>query len=367
MSLCGELCSRNPCNKPCRLFLKCGHRCIGFCGEPCPQECRVCDSDAVKEIFFGTEDDDDARFVRLEDCGHILEKKGLSEWMELNENCVQMKVCPKCKTVIRTNLRFGNVVKSCLKMVEQAKERIFGNVDSNKRFQKMLLEKIEQNVILLRNSKSCPLRYESFKNILTSEKCYSRQELTCIENVIMFSLQLSKLEFKDASYSEQIHRVNGGISRGISEVTQFVRASKLWLIDCMRKIFTTSEQQFRQISCEVRRLELSSTFVNFSKERCIRFPNPDFTECVRILTSHSPFGESSAKRFSETFETLQTSWQSAEQDPLAYVEVDPLSDTEEDSQSDTEKDWLSDTEDLLSDTEDFRIANLTKPKHMRFF
>lgn len=44
---------------------------IGLCGEPCPMKCRHCDKDIVQEIFFGTEDEADARFVFLPDCGHM--------------------------------------------------------------------------------------------------------------------------------------------------------------------------------------------------------------------------------------------------------------------------------------------------------
>ena len=75
--LCYEICNREPCNKPCKKSLKCGHPCIGFCGESCPKVCKVegCAQydQSTFDIFFGNEGDEDAKFVLLEDCGHAIE------------------------------------------------------------------------------------------------------------------------------------------------------------------------------------------------------------------------------------------------------------------------------------------------------
>ncbi|KAJ8042133.1 NFX1-type zinc finger-containing protein 1 [Holothuria leucospilota] len=59
---CGQPCTRNPCDEPCqKTIIKCGHHCIGICGEKCPNKCRICQVDEVTEILFGNEDDEDAR------------------------------------------------------------------------------------------------------------------------------------------------------------------------------------------------------------------------------------------------------------------------------------------------------------------
>lgn len=39
--------------------LKCGHSCIGFCGEPCPPLCRIFNPE-ITEILFGREDEPNA-------------------------------------------------------------------------------------------------------------------------------------------------------------------------------------------------------------------------------------------------------------------------------------------------------------------
>ncbi|GFQ91310.1 NFX1-type zinc finger-containing protein 1 [Trichonephila clavata] len=84
-----------------------------------------------KGSIFGMEDEDDARFVSLEDCGHIIEVTCLTQWMRLStegKREIQMKACPKCKMVIRRNLRFGNIVKSCLADIEKVKKITYGDV-----------------------------------------------------------------------------------------------------------------------------------------------------------------------------------------------------------------------------------------------
>lgn len=59
---CDQICDRPPCYEPCNLLLKCKHECIGFCGEPCPPLCRICQHDEVTTIVFGNEDEPNARY-----------------------------------------------------------------------------------------------------------------------------------------------------------------------------------------------------------------------------------------------------------------------------------------------------------------
>ena len=140
--LCYELCDRLPCNEPCKKSLKCSHPCIGLCGEKCPRLCRVCDPAKVKEIFFGTEEDDDARFIQLTDCGHIFEVTSLDKWMNLeiassvnennesrNENNTEiaLKCCPKCKNPIMTMNRYGNQIKAQLATIDNIKSQVTGS------------------------------------------------------------------------------------------------------------------------------------------------------------------------------------------------------------------------------------------------
>nr|XP_039261973.1 NFX1-type zinc finger-containing protein 1-like [Styela clava] len=123
--LCSEPCNRPRCNRPCQKKLNCKHQCIGLCGEPCPRFCRICHKDTVTEIFFGDEDEDDARFVQLDDCRHIFTYEGLDKWMEQKEegNAIKMKECPKCKTPIWRSRRYGNIINKLLMSNKVTTER----------------------------------------------------------------------------------------------------------------------------------------------------------------------------------------------------------------------------------------------------
>uniref|UniRef100_A0A1A8CEK6 Zinc finger, NFX1-type containing 1 n=2 Tax=Nothobranchius kadleci TaxID=1051664 RepID=A0A1A8CEK6_NOTKA len=127
--LCHEPCDRPPCNEPCEKTLECGHPCIGLCGDKCPSKCRICNEGEVTEIFFGTEDDPEARFIQLEDCIHFIESTAMDHYMRLDDNregevAVKLKECPKCKTPIRKNLRYGSHINRSLAEIEMVKKKI---------------------------------------------------------------------------------------------------------------------------------------------------------------------------------------------------------------------------------------------------
>ncbi|XP_053098833.1 LOW QUALITY PROTEIN: NFX1-type zinc finger-containing protein 1-like [Hemicordylus capensis] len=127
--LCAEPCDRPPCEQPCPKRLPCGHPCAGLCGEPCPRKCLVCHREELTQIFFGFEEEPGARFVQLEDCGHIFEAQGLDCYMEgggEESEAIKLKVCPSCQTPIRRNLRYGAQVKRSLAQIEEVKTRLLG-------------------------------------------------------------------------------------------------------------------------------------------------------------------------------------------------------------------------------------------------
>ena len=57
----------------------------------------------------------------------MLEVSGLDQWMTTttddHEDSIQLKSCPKCKTAIRRNLRYGSIIKTQLRDIEVIKVR----------------------------------------------------------------------------------------------------------------------------------------------------------------------------------------------------------------------------------------------------
>ncbi|KAM8945862.1 LOW QUALITY PROTEIN: NFX1-type zinc finger-containing protein 1 [Pelodytes ibericus] len=192
--LCSEPCDRPPCNDPCPKMLKCRHPCIGLCGEPCPKKCRECHKKDVTEIFFGFEEDEDARFVQLEDCGHIFESSGMDQYMETNSDsndgtAIKLKVCPKCQTPIRKNQRYGSVINKTLDEIESVKERMKGPLDEIVLTRSRLIDTLGQMVDIRRNFS---VEYMDLKKSLQDpDTCL--QTLSTLENAMLFYDKLAKL------------------------------------------------------------------------------------------------------------------------------------------------------------------------------
>ncbi|XP_030388737.1 NFX1-type zinc finger-containing protein 1 [Gopherus evgoodei] len=235
--LCSEPCNRPRCDVPCTKLLRCGHTCIGLCGEPCPKKCRVCHQDEITQIFFGFEDEPDARFVELEDCDHIFEAQGLDHYMDEDEIVIKLKVCPSCQTVIRKNLRYGTIVKRRLEEIERVKERIQGPVSEIETRRHRLQGVLEGKAVLRRN---LSIKYLMLEEKLTHPDL-STKSIGLLENLIGFYGRLgelmSSLNKLDVSEKE-------GLRRRLAEIQE-------WL-DKPRLSFTG--QELSDLQSEIQRL-----------------------------------------------------------------------------------------------------------------
>ncbi|KAM3965335.1 NFX1-type zinc finger-containing protein 1-like [Aphomia sociella] len=125
---CGEMCSRTPCDEPCGRKLRCGHPCRGLCGERCPQICAHCHPDTFPVDFLGDEYDENAKFIQLEDCCHVLEVEDMDNLMMGDSETISIRTCPFCRIPIINTQRYKNRIMHMFTTdINPIKQRVFGN------------------------------------------------------------------------------------------------------------------------------------------------------------------------------------------------------------------------------------------------
>ncbi|KAK7077998.1 hypothetical protein SK128_019393 [Halocaridina rubra] len=130
--LCPMKCTKNVCEKPCSKRLRCGHPCIGYCGDPCPLLCRICDSEKLAKLIVGNENNPLARFVLLEGCGHVLEAGDLHKLLSQETGEIGMKLCPVCHEPIYANRRFFDLIMKSYVDVQQLLMKLISNIKDQK-------------------------------------------------------------------------------------------------------------------------------------------------------------------------------------------------------------------------------------------
>ncbi|KAI1716014.1 AAA domain-containing protein [Ditylenchus destructor] len=175
---CWRPCNVAPCQEPCNKVLPCSpitndgkrkrkrisfhqessvspevdaanekHKCIGVCGEECLGVCKICNPkefEEIQTIFLGGEDEENARFVQLKDCGHIFAVTDIDRWVQTKiaacedsnpENSIQENssesasttvsivpiVCPKCNTPIKRSSRYISALNKRACDIDQVK------------------------------------------------------------------------------------------------------------------------------------------------------------------------------------------------------------------------------------------------------
>ena len=125
---CSEPSAHPLCEEKCSLKLKCGHPCLGVCGEPCPPICRICSPDnEYFQVYFGEEKEENSKFITLPDCGHIFEVSGLDfSFNSLTEKfTISLPHCPRCKVPVSTCLRYHEIVISIQSNIDCVKKQMY--------------------------------------------------------------------------------------------------------------------------------------------------------------------------------------------------------------------------------------------------
>ncbi|CAL8071440.1 unnamed protein product [Orchesella dallaii] len=126
---CSEVCDKKLCYEPCQVVLKCGHPCIGFCGEICPPFCKVCDPEKIQDDPFcqKTEVDPNSRFLYLPNCGHCLDSVSLDKWLLVgSSDAIQPTRCPLCLTRITNLRRYSAILNENRKLIDTIRSKFFG-------------------------------------------------------------------------------------------------------------------------------------------------------------------------------------------------------------------------------------------------
>ncbi|XP_062302008.1 NFX1-type zinc finger-containing protein 1, partial [Osmerus eperlanus] len=238
--LCHEPCDRPPCDEPCTLTLACGHPCVGLCGSSCPDKCRVCHREEVTEIFFGTEDEPDARFIQLEDCGHVVEFTAMDRLMEDDGQDIRLKECPRCRTPVRRNFRYGAKINQCLAEIEKVKEKINGQQSDIQEQKKVLITQWRNNNTIPGN---LPVEYSQIRDQLQNPNL-TVKDLWVLENKMAF---LEKVDELLKICSSQMSSTESVLFE--ARVEEFL----LWLMDLSQKF---TDQQASDLQSELQRLSL---------------------------------------------------------------------------------------------------------------
>ncbi|KAG7494034.1 NFX1-type zinc finger-containing protein 1 [Solea senegalensis] len=296
--LCSEPCDRPPCTQPCGKTLKCGHPCIGLCGDKCPSKCRICNHDEVTEILFGTEDDPEAHFIQLEDCGHIFEYTAMDKFMGMDDNkvateeevAIKLKECPKCRTPVRKNLRYGAHINHSLAEIELVKMKINGNAKDTEKHREALNQQWEERLATSRSLQ----QYKDISDMLEKPRLTAK-DLWVLEHKMAFLTRVTELIEKTENMSENQS------SMFTMDAEQFV----IWLY-YHNQHFT--EQQVYDLERQLQRLtflaELNIRCHEAEKRGQGRTMQLEVQTMRKVLQQLGQFTEQDERRVKETMKEL---------------------------------------------------------------
>ncbi|XP_067659744.1 NFX1-type zinc finger-containing protein 1-like [Haliotis asinina] len=297
---CSEPCDRPPCNEPCKEKLPCKHPCIGLCGEPCPKQCGICNKDEIMKVNPRP----GARFVFLEDCGHIEEVSVLDRYMNRDSAEIKLKVCPHCKTVIRHNMRYGSVIKKTLKNIEVVKKICNENKDQVPHTKQRLMVKVGNEERNDENGIKTVMFSRAYTNTVAG--------LSALEN--QFHL-LDLLKEVSAEYEKYTGTTfMNDHESGSQEADMFYK----WLIT-PRQVF--SEQEQYDAINELLRHRALLVYLACGQERQTALMRIYLPMLKAILLSGKPYTEEKQTRVKTRFQILGDAVPSDKVDQMTHTKV----------------------------------------------
>ncbi len=290
-------------------MLRCGHACIGLCGDSCPGWCRFCHRNQVAEIFFGSEDEPDARYVQLKDCGHILEATGMDSWIKSRyedttdsetrnkNNSIQFPECPKCKSQIRNTLRYSSIIKKQLNSIEQIKLKQYGDPTQNELTRRELKREINSF------NKQLELDFQSIKKVLLFElenKCSYNQLATLLNawNVFKKLNEIKsniKLQQDSNEYNFQRSYIDFELNKILSQVFN------------QNKIINNRSQRIEEIHLDMARVESLANFFCFKNE-APKAPNEHHVKIGKLLEDLKSYLYTKVNRYDKVKHLVEESF-----------------------------------------------------------
>ena len=128
--LCSQECDRQPCNRPCQRPLPCGHRCTGYCGEPCPGTCLQCHYPIYHQMHNALKTPiKQDRYVLLLPCNHVITSTYMDNMAKTYLDDVrsqprELKIfhCPMCTAPIHYCPRYQHAVRLSQQDMEKMKQ-----------------------------------------------------------------------------------------------------------------------------------------------------------------------------------------------------------------------------------------------------
>ncbi|XP_068247242.1 NFX1-type zinc finger-containing protein 1-like [Palaemon carinicauda] len=269
-NVCGKMCSGKLCELPCTKTLECGHPCVGYCGDPCPPLCRICDKDALTEILFGSEDEEDARFVLLEDCGHVIEATGLQSWMSQSDSEIGMKSCPRCKKPIYNNRRNFGYILETYKNVNEVKRQYF---KKDPKQQAAVVKKLLADLAALSGEtvKNEAKKVASYLPHFTEKTAAKVFHAVSDNQMVLYKFQVQVLK-----------EVQSIISNNEKYATLLKPALDFVKNRVVGQNVRIAPQMVEEITCEIQRLNVLPMYTNLL-ERSKLLSNPELKQIVNSL------------------------------------------------------------------------------------
>ncbi|CAF4986027.1 unnamed protein product, partial [Rotaria sp. Silwood1] len=299
--LCSEPCDRGPCNEPCHWKIRCGHTCIGICGEPCPPQCRQCDKSRVQDIFFGTEDEPNARFIFLPDCGHIIEVTSLDQWIKDFENdpdnktAIRFPECPRCRQKIYRCVRYMPILNRVHESISQVKRKILGNKPRQEMaYQRTQLiaeyEKIQRN---LKEINLVQSTRDLFSKLYKDNQFFSDDMFNLMTNTLAFLNEMDAI-LTDGRKKLQESVFEDLVNAPLRHIVKYLSAQ--------RQDRNFAEQQLKDIQSEfkrIRRVIYIESLVS-SLKQTLKQDEKECIDSMKNLTRKSgPFTDEDRQKFDD--------------------------------------------------------------------